>query len=119
MSAKAISELTGKEFLYKFISTKATVQNKFKNATVRPETDWGLLVQQHPWLQTEVSSLHGVVPGLNDAVVILVMLMAHKSSGVSCKYATIMWLCMSVSFNWISNSIHICNSDMIMYHKSW
>lgn len=53
MSAKAISELTGKEFLYKFISTKATVQNKFKNATVRPETDWGLLVQQHPWLQTE------------------------------------------------------------------
>ncbi|XP_067825442.1 ATP-citrate synthase isoform X3 [Heptranchias perlo] len=53
MSAKAISEQTGKEFLYKFICTKAAIQNKFKYARVRPETDWDLLIQEHPWLQTE------------------------------------------------------------------
>ncbi|XP_051894501.1 ATP-citrate synthase isoform X2 [Pristis pectinata] len=53
MSAKAISEQTGKEFLYKFICTKAAIQNRFKYARLRPETDWGLLIQEHPWLQTE------------------------------------------------------------------
>ncbi|GCB71119.1 hypothetical protein scyTo_0005846 [Scyliorhinus torazame] len=53
MSAKAISEQTGKEFLYKFICTKPPIQNKFKYARLRPETDWDLLVQEHPWLQTE------------------------------------------------------------------
>ncbi|XP_072105741.1 ATP-citrate synthase-like [Mobula birostris] len=53
MSAKAISEQTGKEFLYKFICTKAAIQNRFKYARVRPETDWNLLVQEHPWLQNE------------------------------------------------------------------
>eukprot|EP00062_Callorhinchus_milii_P018629 gi/632972298/ref/XP_007902588.1/ PREDICTED: ATP-citrate synthase isoform X2 [Callorhinchus milii] len=53
MSAKAISEQTAKEFLYKFINTKTGVQNKFKYATVRLDTDWDQLVQENPWLQTE------------------------------------------------------------------
>ncbi|XP_075884198.1 ATP-citrate synthase-like isoform X1 [Nelusetta ayraudi] len=53
MSAKAISEQTGKEFLYKHIATSAGVQNRFRYANVTPETDWDRLAQEHPWLLTE------------------------------------------------------------------
>lgn len=53
MSAKAISEQTGKEFLYKHICTTAAVQNRFRYANVTTETDWERLVQDHPWLLTE------------------------------------------------------------------
>ncbi|KAG9343972.1 hypothetical protein JZ751_012447 [Albula glossodonta] len=53
MSAKAISELTGKEFLYKYICTSAAVQNRFKCASVTAATDWDRLCQDHPWLLTE------------------------------------------------------------------
>ncbi|XP_036428027.1 ATP-citrate synthase isoform X2 [Colossoma macropomum] len=53
MSAKAISEQTGKEFLYKYICTTAAVQNRFRYATVTSETDWERLTQDHPWLLTE------------------------------------------------------------------
>ncbi|XP_030076411.1 ATP-citrate synthase [Microcaecilia unicolor] len=53
MSAKAISEETGKEFLYKFICTTAAVQNRFKYARVTYNTDWDRLVQEYPWLLTE------------------------------------------------------------------
>ncbi|XP_044152918.1 ATP-citrate synthase isoform X1 [Bufo gargarizans] len=53
MSAKAISEQTGKEFLYKYICTTAAVQNRFKYAQVTYDTDWDRLVQDHPWLLTE------------------------------------------------------------------
>lgn len=55
MSAKAISEQTGKEFLYKHISASAGVQNRFRYANVTPETDWDCLTREHPWLLTEVS----------------------------------------------------------------
>lgn len=54
MSAKAISEQTGKEFLYKHICTSATVQNRFRYANVTAETDFDRLAQEHPWLLTEV-----------------------------------------------------------------
>ncbi|MEE6512727.1 hypothetical protein FKM82_019916 [Ascaphus truei] len=53
MSAKAISEQSGKEFLYKYICTAAAVQNRFKYAHVTYDTDWARLVQEHPWLLTE------------------------------------------------------------------
>uniref|UniRef100_A0A3Q3M9J4 ATP-citrate synthase n=1 Tax=Mastacembelus armatus TaxID=205130 RepID=A0A3Q3M9J4_9TELE len=53
MSAKAISEQTGKEFLYKYICTSAAVQNRFCCANVTPETDWDRLTQEHAWLLTE------------------------------------------------------------------
>ncbi|XP_073462222.1 ATP-citrate synthase isoform X2 [Aquarana catesbeiana] len=53
MSAKAISEQTGKEFLYKYICTTAAIQNRFKYAQVTYDTDWDRLVQDHPWLLTE------------------------------------------------------------------
>uniref|UniRef100_A0A8C2WKB2 ATP-citrate synthase n=1 Tax=Cyclopterus lumpus TaxID=8103 RepID=A0A8C2WKB2_CYCLU len=53
MSAKAISEQTGKEFLYKYICTSAAVQNRFRYASVTAETDWERLTQEHPWLLTE------------------------------------------------------------------
>lgn len=53
MSAKAISEQTGKEFLYKYICTSAAVQNRFRYASVTPDTDWDRLAQEHPWLLTE------------------------------------------------------------------
>eukprot|EP00064_Thunnus_orientalis_P011177 superscaffoldBa00001588_g11207 len=53
MSAKAISEQTGKEFLSKYICTSAAVQNRFRYASVTAETDWDRLTQDHPWLLTE------------------------------------------------------------------
>uniref|UniRef100_A0A673KMA4 ATP-citrate synthase n=2 Tax=Sinocyclocheilus rhinocerous TaxID=307959 RepID=A0A673KMA4_9TELE len=53
MSAKAISEQTGKEFLYKYICTTAAVQNRFCCATVTADTDWDRLQQDHPWLLTD------------------------------------------------------------------
>ncbi|XP_061911585.1 ATP-citrate synthase isoform X1 [Entelurus aequoreus] len=53
MSAKAISEHTGKEFLSKYICTSAAVQNRFRYASVTAETDWARLTQEHPWLLTE------------------------------------------------------------------
>ncbi|KAI5610594.1 ATP-citrate synthase, partial [Silurus asotus] len=53
MSAKAISEQTGKEFLYKHICTTAVVQNRFRYANVTTATDWDRLLQEHPWLLTE------------------------------------------------------------------
>ncbi|MEQ2210508.1 hypothetical protein XENOCAPTIV_014635, partial [Xenoophorus captivus] len=61
MSAKAISEQTGKEFLYKYICSSAAVQNRFRYANITPETDWDRLTQDHPWLLTEVSLLRLVV----------------------------------------------------------
>lgn len=57
MSAKAISEQTGKEFLYKYICTSAAVQNKFRYANVTPDTSFDRLAQEHPWLLTEVRRL--------------------------------------------------------------
>lgn len=54
MSAKAISEQTGKELLYKNICTSAAVQNRFRYASVTAETDWARLTQDHSWLLTEV-----------------------------------------------------------------
>ncbi|XP_056871489.1 ATP-citrate synthase [Takifugu flavidus] len=53
MSAKAISEQTGKEFLYKYICTSAAVQNRFRYARVTAETDFDRLAKEHPWLLTE------------------------------------------------------------------
>ncbi|KAL6103206.1 acly [Pungitius sinensis] len=53
MSAKAISEQTGKEFLYKHICTSAAVQNRFRYANVTAETDLDRLATEHPWLLTE------------------------------------------------------------------
>lgn len=53
MSAKAISEQTGKEFLFKHICTTAAIQNRFLYATVTAETDWDRLTQDHPWLLTQ------------------------------------------------------------------
>lgn len=54
MSAKAISEQTGKEFLYKYISTSAAIQNRFRYANVTAETDFDRLAKEQPWLLTEV-----------------------------------------------------------------
>lgn len=54
MSAKAISEQTGKEFLYKYISTSAAIQNRFRYANVTAETDFDQLAREQPWLLTEV-----------------------------------------------------------------
>uniref|UniRef100_A0A8C4HX90 ATP-citrate synthase n=1 Tax=Dicentrarchus labrax TaxID=13489 RepID=A0A8C4HX90_DICLA len=53
MSAKAISEQTGKEFLYKYICTSAAVQNRFRYVNVTAETDFERLARDHPWLLVE------------------------------------------------------------------
>lgn len=61
MSAKAISEQTGKEFLYKYICTSSAIQNRFKYARVTPDSDWDQLIQDHPWLLTEVRKQNSVL----------------------------------------------------------
>ncbi|XP_004859429.1 ATP-citrate synthase isoform X1 [Heterocephalus glaber] len=53
MSAKAISEQTGKELLYKYICTTSALQNRFQYARVTPDTNWARLLQDHPWLLTQ------------------------------------------------------------------
>ncbi|XP_070566811.1 ATP-citrate synthase-like [Ptychodera flava] len=51
MSAKAIREATGKDLLLKYLSCDVAAKNKY--AIVTEDTDWDVLVQQHPWLNTE------------------------------------------------------------------
>ena len=72
MSAKAISEQTGKEFLYKHICTSAAVQNRFRYASVTAETDWERLSREHPWLLTEVRPLRHTRRDLNCLLLVLV-----------------------------------------------
>lgn len=62
MSAKAISEQTGKELLYKYICTTSAIQNRFKYARVTADTDWAHLLQDHPWLLSQVSPPPPPVP---------------------------------------------------------
>ena len=53
MSAKAISEATGKGLLNKFlVQTTGAVRGRF--ASVNPDTNWDILTQDNPWLLTEV-----------------------------------------------------------------
>jgi ATP citrate (pro-S)-lyase len=67
MSAKAISEQTGKELLYKYICTTSAIQNRFKYARVTPDTDWARLLQDHPWLLSQVSPPRPPTPPLLQA----------------------------------------------------
>lgn len=52
MSAKAINEVTGKGLLNNYIEGNLTIHSRF--ASVNEETNWDTLVQDNPWLQTEV-----------------------------------------------------------------
>lgn len=53
MSAKAISEATGKDIINRNLST-GTAAAKCRYATVNAETKWVDLVAENPWLQTEL-----------------------------------------------------------------
>ena len=50
MSAKPISEATGKSILNRFLSTNYVPS---KCASVNEKTDWPSLLRDHPWLQQE------------------------------------------------------------------
>lgn len=52
MSAKAISEATGKRLLNQHIKFDALTKARF--ASVNEETDWDTLLAENPWLKTEV-----------------------------------------------------------------
>lgn len=52
MSAKAIYESDGKTLLGKFVESSNFVKNRY--ALVTSETNWDELVEQNPWLTTEV-----------------------------------------------------------------
>ena len=54
MSAKAIYEAKGKQLLNDSLEG-ASIKNKF--AVVREDVNWGQLVDDNPWLTTEVSIL--------------------------------------------------------------
>lgn len=53
MSAKAISEATGKDIINRNLST-GTAAAKCRYAVVNAETKWVDLVAENPWLKTEV-----------------------------------------------------------------
>lgn len=55
MSAKAISEATGKSLLVKHLSTASDVFVKPKYVTINEQTDLDRLSQEHPWLTSEAS----------------------------------------------------------------
>lgn len=59
MSAKAIYEAAGKELLNKFLEG-ASIKNKC--AVIREDVNWPQLIQDHPWLQTEVIETFSFVP---------------------------------------------------------
>jgi len=52
MSAKAIREAAGKHLLNTFLDVGSAVKSNL--AVVTAETDWTSLVQEHPWLLSEV-----------------------------------------------------------------
>lgn len=52
MSAKAIYEAKGKELLNSFLEG-ASIKNKC--AVITEDVNWAQLVEDHPWLNTEVS----------------------------------------------------------------
>uniref|UniRef100_A0AAV2KDN7 BACK domain-containing protein n=1 Tax=Knipowitschia caucasica TaxID=637954 RepID=A0AAV2KDN7_KNICA len=78
MSAKAISEQTGKEFLYKYICTEAAIQNKFRFAQVTAETDFDRLAQEHPWLRTEEEEFYVCIYATREGDYVLF----HHEGGV-------------------------------------
>lgn len=55
MSAKAISEATGKDILNRHLAAQDAGQAFCRFATVNQNTDLGLLANQNPWLLDTVS----------------------------------------------------------------
>ena len=53
MSAKAIYETDGKSLLAKCFQNTCYVKNKF--AVVVHDTNWDAIVQENPWIASEVS----------------------------------------------------------------
>lgn len=53
MSAKAIKEATGKDLINRHLQTQALAKCRF--AAVTESTNWRDLVDEHPWLKTQVS----------------------------------------------------------------
>jgi len=51
MSAKAVSEATGKDILNRNVAGGSAIQCRY--ASVNKDTCWDTLVQDHPWLKTE------------------------------------------------------------------
>ena len=58
MSAKAISEHSGKALLTKFLPANSP-GSQLRSAPVFPDTKWDELTQKHPWLLTEVRFVDG------------------------------------------------------------
>lgn len=56
MSAKAISEATGKDIINRNLSTN-TAAAKCRYASVNENTKFADLVAENPWLKTEVSKI--------------------------------------------------------------
>ena len=55
MSAKAVNEASGKNLLNKVLTGTAAAKCRF--ASVNKDTDWNSLLQDNPWLKTEVSHI--------------------------------------------------------------
>ena len=55
MSAKAISEATGKDILNRHLNQNGAGVESCRFATVNMKTDWSQLTEKHPWLLRTVS----------------------------------------------------------------
>jgi len=56
MSAKAITEASGKDILNRHLNTHGAGAATCRFATVNSTTDWSKLAVDHPWLLTTVSA---------------------------------------------------------------
>lgn len=56
MSAKAITEVSGKDILNRHLNTHGAGAATCRFATVNSTTDWSKLAVDHPWLLTTVSA---------------------------------------------------------------
>ena len=56
MSAKAIREATGKEFINSFLVSNGIVATS-RFVTVSADTNWDSLISANPWLKSEVCYL--------------------------------------------------------------
>lgn len=61
MSAKAITEFTGKTLLSKHLHSCSNLQNRFKFLEVDANTDFSSLLEKHPWISNEVIKFESFV----------------------------------------------------------
>lgn len=125
MSAKAISEATGKSLLVKHLSIPSNVLVKPKYVSINEQTDLHRLPEEHPWLSTEASAKHTVLP----KIVIRALLDRASESVTKIISSTVLMslsICMSVSLlmplpscTWRKENEIVVKSDRFLMQIAW